>query len=106
IGDGKSTVSELVDQKNELRKGMPYHKLHLIKPVDNEKILDKNEIFWINNVTNIAQGGEAFDLTDSLSYEIKALAEKAVRAIPGLNMAGVDLLANSLTDVNQAKVLE
>ncbi|WOQ37395.1 ATP-grasp domain-containing protein [Acinetobacter soli] len=106
VGDGVSTVAELVEQKNELRKKMPYHSVHLIKESQNLYVPKVNEIFWLNHVTNIAQGGEAFDLTDSLSYEIKALAERAVRSIPGLNTAGVDLLANSLTDVNQVRILE
>ncbi|WP_347454576.1 sugar-transfer associated ATP-grasp domain-containing protein [Acinetobacter sp. ANC 7454] len=106
IGNGTHTINELIQQKNQLRRKMPYHKLHLIKESADNRIPQINEIVWLNEITNIAQGGEAMDLTDYLSHDIKVICEKAVKAIPGLKLAGVDLLANSLTDPSQVKILE
>lgn len=106
VGDGNSSINQLIREKNEVRKLMPFHKLYPIQDVDYDYVPNFNEIYWINNITTINAGGEALEITNKLSNDLKFLAERAVKAVPGLNMAGVDFMADSLTDVNKVKVLE
>ncbi len=44
--------------------------------------------------SNVSTGGDAIDVTDDISSEIKETVRKAVRAIPGARVCGVDVLIN------------
>ncbi|HLS67167.1 MAG TPA: acylphosphatase, partial [Pseudogracilibacillus sp.] len=113
-GDGVSTISELVDKKNKLRKDNPYL---ATKPIliDNVVIdyLEKqdlsltsipatNQVVYLKGQSNISAGGDPVDFTDELDQEVVSLAVNAVKSIPGLNHAGVDIIFNG----NSAKVIE
>lgn len=54
----------------------------------------------------VEQQMEGVDVTDLLAEPVKELAVRAVRAIPGLGVAGVDLMVRSLDDTAGAVVLE
>ena len=51
-------------------------------------------------------GGENVDVTDLAHPDLLAMAVDAVRAIPGLGLAGVDLLAPDIGSADGAVVLE
>lgn len=104
IGDGKSTIRELIKEKNNQRKNNPYLKDKLIK-IDQsiEKMLEKydltldsvpeiNHRILLKAPSNIAVGGEPIDVTDEITENAKIEAVKAVQAIPNLIHAGVDLI--------------
>lgn len=100
VGDGESTISELVALKN-VRRGKIHKRLQLGEserlylartgwyfdsvPADGERV-------YLLGTSNIHTGGDAVDATNDLSAEQKATVEKAVAAIPGLKVVGLDVL--------------
>ncbi len=109
IGDGKSTISELVELKNKIRANHPHHKSFpiILDDVHNKYSIPNNdELYFINNTSNIHQGGEAVDITEYISNDIKNLAIKASKSVHGLNVVGVDFQLKDLSDSESAHVLE
>lgn len=105
VGDGRSTVSELITLKNEERRtrNNPLHHKPLI--VDDavratladqglglDSVPPAGSLTWLRYTSNISLGGEAIDKTDLIDQSIKDLVEQANRAIPGLRLAGFDVL--------------
>ena len=71
-----------------------------------ESVPEHSEVVVVNRVANIHQGGENIDVTAEISPGVKDLAVRAARAIPGLHVAGVDLMVPALDQHNGAVVLE
>lgn len=106
IGDGKSTIRQLIENKNKKRSENPYLAKYLITIDDNliefiakkgfnlESVPTENETVYLRGAANIAAGGDPIDVTDQLSDDVKMLAIQAIKAIPGLHHAGVDILVN------------
>lgn len=109
-GDGKSVVAELIDQKNRFRRGNPYLAEHLIPtsveeldqlsgsgysletiPADGEQVV-------LRGASNLSAGGDSIDVTDMMHSSLKDVARRAVAAVPGMEYAGVDIIARSVTD--------
>lgn len=116
IGDGQSTIEELIQKKNQVRRTNPRLANCLIK-IDDELIAfikkdqrslstvpEKDDYIFLNAKSNISIGGDAEDKLDCLTDKVKAIAVKAVKAVPGLYHCGVDLLLDQETD--QAVVIE
>jgi len=116
IGDGESTVGELVKFKNNLRLKSPILNASLIK-IDQDlknmleqqdytlnSIPQKDEVVFLKSKSNISAGGDPVDVTDELSDTIKQVAVDGVKAIPGLTHAGIDLMVNEET--GEATVIE
>ena len=116
IGDGKKTISQLLKEKNKEKKNNPAITDSPIRK-DSEMLaqlkkygytLDsvplKGERIFLKTKSNISAGGEPVDATEKLSEEVKENAIKAVKAIPGLNHGGVDILWDSSS--NNMAVLE
>lgn len=108
IGDGKSTIRELVNKKNELRASNPALKgkskinlNHEAKILLKEKGLDFNSIpkmgekVYLNTKNNVSSGGDPTDATDFLNEDMKQIAVNAAKAIPGLVQCGVDMIIDS-----------
>jgi len=103
-GDGVHTIDELIDLKNEVRKANPQTSTRLIKKdtaLKNflnqrdwtlDSIPEKDKIIYLKGQSNISAGGDSVDITDELTEEVKNIAVQAVKAIPGLNYAGIDLI--------------
>lgn len=103
-GDGASTVAELVEAKNELRRHNPHTRSRLIPHNDASSYrLQKQGLTWesipgeghrvsLASAANISQGGDATEVLPETHPEILEAAARAVKAIPGLNQAGVDFL--------------
>ena len=110
VGDGSSTVKQLVEKVNEdPRRGIGHEKvltrLELDRPAmellalsgfDENTVLPKGEIFFLRNTANLSTGGTAIDLTDSVHPDNREMAERAIRAI-GLDVGGVDFLTRDIT---------
>lgn len=106
VGDGKKTVRELVEEKNkerEIRKN-PIHR-KLVLDDESERVLKKQgysfdsipndeERVYLRNNSNIATGGDAIDVTDTISDTIKEQVRLALESIPGLRVCGTDVLIN------------
>lgn len=114
IGNGIHSIEELINFKNEDRKKNPYLAAKLIK-MDNQvieylseqnlllsSVPKKDEVIFLKAKSNITSGGDSIDITDELTNEVKTAAVNAVKAIPGLYHAGVDIIANK----NDAVVIE
>lgn len=105
-GDGTSSIEELISFKNESRKSNPHTVTRLIKIDDRMKnylkkqnlqlsdVPDKDEIVYLKGESNISAGGDSVDVTDNIRSEVREVAIAAVKAIPGLNHAGVDMIVN------------
>lgn len=104
VGDGKSTIKELIDQKNEQRKENPYLRNKLMEIDDDLKnfisnkdlslnsVLEKNQIVRVKEKGNIAAGGDPVDVTEKLPAEIQNQVTHAVQAIQGLEHGGIDII--------------
>lgn len=108
IGDGKSSLLELIAVKNKLRSIHPHHQrypipLGLIGNASSSRVLSKSEVYLLSNVANIHQGGEAVNCEGIIPESVLKTAEKAVSAIDGLGCAGVDLMVN---EHGECKILE
>lgn len=116
VGDGRSTVKELIIEKNKIRKLSPILGSSLIK-IDQElkemlkkknytleSVPEYGEIVYLKSKNNISAGGDPVDVTDQVSEDIKQIAINSVKAIPGLPHAGVDLIVN--VENNTSTVLE
>lgn len=115
VGDGKATVGELVEKLKMERQASAYLRTLPVRIDDrwlfsqelsSGSVLEDGRVITLNRTANTHQGAANFAITSLLSDSIAALAERAARAIPSLNAVGVDLMINSLEDVDQAILLE
>ena len=104
VGDGVSTIGELIDAKNKSRLPNP----HLgTRPIEKNRLLeeflaaqdlsmdsvpDLGCKVYCTHVANFARGGDSYNVTNVFPSEVKKYVAAAVQAVPGLNLAGVDLL--------------
>ena len=113
IGDGKSTIAELVEIKNQdsLRgKGYktPLEKIILDKNAElflKQRGLDFNyipkcdEIVYLRENSNISTGGESIDYTDDIPQKFKDIAVKAAKAVKA-KICGVDMMIEDYKEEN------
>lgn len=117
IGDGKHTVAELIQLKNNQRKKNARLYSCLIE-IDIEifdfiraagytfeSILEKGEQLFLRQKTNVSSGGDPIDVTDKLPEEIKNIAINALKAVPGLHHGGVDIIINEGNVVTDSAVV-
>src|SRR5690625_1933556 len=106
LGDGVHTIKQLVEQKNKDRKNNPYLARKQIEIDETviafletqnmtiNSIPDENKTVRLKGQANISAGGDPVDATDSLDLTSKQIAIEAIKAIPNLHHAGVDLIVN------------
>ena len=108
-GDGKSTIQQLINKVNEdPRRGIGHekvltsikadkHTLDLIKGrgLTMKSVLPAGEILYLKSTANISTGGTATDVTDQMHPYNVLLAER-VAGIVGLDICGIDLMANDI----------
>jgi len=113
VGDGKSSVKELIVKKNEdPQRGLNYSKPLItievddrvraklkIQKIDINSIITRGEKVYLRNNSNLSTGGDSVDFTDKVHPYFKKIAVKAVSAIPGLSYAGVDIMVKG--DISQ-----
>lgn len=115
VGDGLSTVSELITDFHKKRE-VHYRAMkmpakidwHFIdkQGADENHVLPSGEILFLNPFNTPTVRALVLDVSDSVNPKIKDIAKKAKDAIPGLEIAGVDLLVDDLSDEKTAHVLE
>lgn len=117
IGDGIHTINELIDQKNKERKKNPYlstkpikvdfevRKLLKNKGYTPDSIPNKGEQVFLREKSNLSQGGDPIEATHELSDEIKQLAVNALKALPSIEHAGLDIIVNP-ENKNKGTVIE
>ncbi|WP_010531637.1 acylphosphatase [Lentibacillus jeotgali] len=116
VGDGKSDISTLLEQKNKERQKSPFlssSNIKIDRSMENflqEKGLASSHVPKKGERVFLRRNGEYFgqrdsvNVTDDLSQKMKDIAISAVNAIPGLPHAGVDMLIN--LDTNEGVVNE
>lgn len=104
--DGTHTIEELINMKNYERRQNARLNSCLIhidveilefiekKGYDLTSVPPKGEYIPLREKTNVSTGGDPIDVTDEISEDIKKIAIDTVKAFPGLNHAGVDIIVN------------
>ena len=117
IGDGVHTIKELIEIKNKERGKNPYLATKPIK-VDSEvrKLLESkgytidsiprnNEQVFLREKSNLSQGGDPIEAIHELSDEVKQIAINALKALPSMGHAGLDMIINPKNN-REATVIE
>ncbi|GAA4829680.1 hypothetical protein [Garicola koreensis] len=107
VGDGKSTINQLITAKNLSRKKNPFLSTGLISKdyevteqvaragYTFESVPSDGQHLALREKANASAGGDVIDVTNTLPPRVKQAAVSAVKAIPGLPAAGVDILWDS-----------
>jgi len=106
-GNGKSSIQQLIDKKNEGR-GVDYtHPLlkisideevirHLnVLSMTPETILKKDKKVYLRKNSNLSTGGDSIDVTDDIPDFYKNVAINAAKSA-GLKIAGIDIIIKDM----------
>ena len=109
LGDGSLTVKELVESENEKRANSGNLALsQILIDQEVERTLGKFNItlnsvpragakIYLRRNSNMATGGVSTDVTDQIDDNLVELAFRALKAIPALPYAGIDILTQDIT---------
>ncbi len=109
IGDGFSTIDDLVKKKNAIRAQNPYDSRYPIKVTCDverrlgnigltpDSVIEKGRRVFLQTIANIGVGGEGEDVTDIIHQEFVDEVEKCCEAFPDLECFGVDLIAEDIS---------
>lgn len=109
VGDGFSSVAELVLEKNLLRADNPHLRKRPIRLEDRslfqlqrqelswESVPDAGQVVALSTAENLNQGGDSIEVLDETHPSLLEMAVKAAAALPGLHHAGVDFLIEDRT---------
>ncbi|MFA3790925.1 cyanophycin synthetase [Aliiglaciecola sp. SL4] len=110
VGNGSSTIEELVDIVNQdPRRGIGHEKVLTRLELDNQAerllaeagydkttVLEEGQEFYLRSTANLSTGGTAIDVTDSVHPDNRDMAVRAIKAI-GLDIGGVDFLTDDIS---------
>jgi cyanophycin synthetase len=111
IGDGRLTVSELIDEVNrDPRRGVGHEKVMTRLELDAQaetmlarqgltaqSVPDAGQSVLLRSTANLSTGGTATDVTDIIHPDNREMAIRAVTAI-GLDVGGVDFLCPDIAE--------
>ncbi len=111
IGDGRSTIRELIEKINkDPARGFGHERVLTRIKVDEmtERLLSQKKLtldntlpmgekLFLKSTANLSAGGRALDVTDDVHPLIRSMAER-ISKIVGLNIMGIDLIAPSLSE--------
>ncbi|HEY9799489.1 MAG TPA: hypothetical protein V6D25_03965 [Leptolyngbyaceae cyanobacterium] len=107
IGDGKSTILELIQYKQrgffdnfgkrliDLDDWRIKHKLQKQK-LNLESIIPNGKIIYLLDNANLSNGGEAIDFTETIHPDFKKLAFNIAKDM-GLRLIGLDIITSDIT---------
>jgi cyanophycin synthetase len=110
IGDGVSTIKQLVDIVNlDPRRGIGHEKVLTRLALDKQAerlleeagytadtVLEKAKLFYLCSTANLSTGGTSIDVTDIVHPDNRNMAVRAIKAI-GLDIGGVDFLTEDIS---------
>lgn len=110
IGDGISTIMQLIDKKNRdpRRKDDPFAALVKIKLGSVEKkcladqgfnpnfIPKENQQIFLRKNSNISTGGDSIDITDEIHSSVSEICLNAIRALPNIDFVGIDFMTRDI----------
>lgn len=111
IGDGKSTIQQLIDKENlDPRRGYGHENVLTEISVDRETleqlskkgyhletVLKKDEHCYLKGTANLSTGGTSTDVTDIVHPHNIFICERISRII-GLDICGIDIMASNLSE--------
>ena len=117
IGDGSSTVQELiVEVNNDPKRGVGHEKnltritidamterILAGKDLSLEAVLPAGEKLYIKSTANLSTGGTAVNVTETVHPLVKLMAERIARII-GLDVIGIDIVAPTLQEPLQKNI--
>lgn len=104
VGDGSSTVAELIKAKNRERRKNPFLSSGLIKVdyevegllaergLSTDSVPEAGAHVQLRRMANGSAGADVIDVTEELPEAVKQAAVEAVQAFENIHIAGVDLL--------------
>lgn len=122
LGDGKSTIQQLIDEVNkDPRRGYGHEKVLTAIKVDHhtevilkelgltlDSVVPAGELLLLKPTANLSTGGTAEDITDNVHPYNVFMAERISKII-GLDICGIDIIASDLStpiDENGGAVIE
>ncbi|XWK86806.1 MAG: cyanophycin synthetase [Phormidium sp.] len=110
VGDGKSTIQELIDETNrDPNRGVGHDNVLTRIELDRtswqllekqgytlETVLPKEQICYLRATANLSTGGIAVDRTDEIHKENVWIAQRVAKII-GLDIAGIDVVTADIT---------
>lgn len=110
VGDGTSTVAELVARENlDPQRGMPFERLREKIELDAEafrylaqsglglhSIPAASQHVRLRDAANISRGGTCLDVTDLIHPDNQRLAERAAR-LSGIDVCGIDFISPDIS---------
>ncbi|MAZ72940.1 MAG: cyanophycin synthetase [Flavobacteriaceae bacterium] len=110
VGNGTSTVQQLIDETNkDPRRGYGHEKVltqitvndltkTIIKEAGKtlESVLDKGEILELKDTANLSTGGTAEDITDIIHPANVSMAERISKIID-LDICGIDIMTSDIS---------
>ncbi len=110
VGDGRSTVAELIEETNkDPNRGEGHDKVLTKIELDRtsyqllerqnlslNSVLSKDQICYLRATANLSTGGIAVDRTDEIHPENIWLAQRVVKII-GLDIGGLDIVTNDIS---------
>ncbi len=109
MGDGRSTIQQLIDQTNaDPNRGDGHEKvmtkIHVDEVTENilakkelslDNILPLGEILFLKDAANISTGGTSTDVTELIHPENVFMAERVARLL-NLDICGIDVVAKDI----------
>jgi len=110
VGDGKSTIQQLIETKNQdpIRIELPtYHQITVDQKVCDflnkqnltlqTVICAKKRIFLRpHSPLDISLGGDTIDVTDEIHPSVRKIVAKIMESIPGLAFTGIDYMTKNI----------
>lgn len=102
VGDGRSSVAELVAAKNKARQTNPLMRVYPITQFDylegvlgltQSHVPQDGDYVRLAGVSNVGMGGEAVSLIDVIHPSFHDYAKRAFAAFPGATQLGFDVMA-------------
>jgi cyanophycin synthetase len=110
VGDGISTIQQLIDEVNkDPRRGYGHEKILTQIDVDAitqkildekgltlESVLEKDQVLYVKDTANLSTGGTAEDVTDIVHPYNVFMAERIAKIV-GLDICGIDIMTTDIT---------
>ncbi len=123
VGDGKSSIKELIIKKNldPIREKVTIYQkikvdkktLEYLKKQDLRlsSVLPMNKRIFLrpHNALNISLGGDTIDVTDEVHPSVKKIVKKIMQSVPGLALTGIDYMTKNIFEEQTAdnyKIIE
>jgi cyanophycin synthetase len=109
VGDGESTIAELVETVNRSPERGEDHERPLTRIAIDEAMMEfmkrrglslrhtpgPGEVVYLRDCANLSTGGTAMDVTDLIHPRVAAICERVARVI-GLDVCGIDLILDDI----------